>query len=209
MFGLLHKISRGESNDVNDAEAQKLMLFSILLYNNELFDILCKSHPIKFDINNVEAYIQQAMILDQMKKFFKEDEFDISEVFDDIAKNFESVDKKSLLNLPKNVIYTIISNKNLVIDNEDSLFDFIVDMFEGDDCKDDDDDEYNLLLFFEKVEMKNLSEKKCFEYIQKIDPNKMNGLIWNNICRRFDNSKSSDDNNNSKKNETKKEISST
>ena len=194
IFGLLHKISRGESIEIDDVEAQKLMLISILLYNQELFDILCQSHPINFDIDHVEAYVQQAMVLNQMKEFFKEDKFDISEVFDEMAKKFDLIDKKCLKNLPKSVIYTVISNKNLVVESEDSLFDFVMDVFESDESeKCEENDEYNLMLFLEKIELGNLTEKKCAKYIQQIDPNKITGTIWKSICRKFEDSEDTND----------------
>ena len=49
------------------------------------------------------------------------------------------------------------------------------------------------MLFLEKVEIKNLTEKKCFEYLQQIDPNKITGTLWNNICRRFEDRKIDDE----------------
>lgn len=70
--------------------------------------------------------------------------FNISEIFDDVSKNFVSMDKSQLLKLPKKILFEIITNKNLLVSSEDDLFDFIIELF---DKSEDKNNEIGLIDF--------------------------------------------------------------
>lgn len=107
----LLKISNGFSIEVSKEENEKLQLISIILNNKELFDKLNDLNPIEFDEENLKPYIQKVMILKKVSK----NEFDLEKVFDKIANKFDSVDKEQIKDLPKSILYSIITNKNFVV----------------------------------------------------------------------------------------------
>ena len=100
------------------------------------------------------------------------------EIFDDLSNNFDymryinfisshfySIDHNKLVKLPKSLLYSIISNKKLRITSEDSLLDFVTEIFKNDE----NDEQFNINQFYEAIEINGLSENKLFQFLNEIE----------------------------------------
>lgn len=96
----------------------KLQIISILLGNEELYFEMRKLFPPKSDKkDNLDSILEvlEFLNLDSIQFPIYNETF-----FEDISGHFDSIDKNKLLNLPKSVLYSIISSQNLKISSTDS-----------------------------------------------------------------------------------------
>ncbi|KAK8865329.1 hypothetical protein M9Y10_010870 [Tritrichomonas musculus] len=103
-----------------------------------------------------------------------------------ISSHFYSIDPQKLQGLPFPILYTILSDKELKLLSEDSLFDFINQLFQSRE-KVDDSEKY---LFYELVEFCSLSESKFNDLVEKIEEEKMTRSLWNKLKKCFFTSRS-------------------
>ena len=83
------------------------------------------------------------------------------------------------MNLPKSVLFSIISNENLKTSNVDSLFDFINKIFSNTkDDRNDISDDLNLISFYEQLDIEKLSKDKFEELIESINLEEITRLLW-------------------------------
>lgn len=130
IFDILQKISRGYLVDVKNEQAMKLIVISRLIGNKELENKILDLNYDSFENspNFYFAYFQLLEYLnDPMLKINHE------QLLDEIAESFSSLERSELLEVPKSILYQIISNKNLKVLSEDDLFDFIIDAFDKND----------------------------------------------------------------------------
>lgn len=173
-------ISCGYSVDINEEESNQMKAISILLENNELFSKLNELFSSEINEENIDQYINNLTIFSSISPSF--DCFNYSAIIDLISSHFYSIDKNKLKRLPKTVIYSIISNPNLQLDTEDSLFEFIDELFEN------KDDQY-LIMFYEKVEFSQLSETKFEQFAEVFNPSDMTKGLWAKLRMCFHPSK--------------------
>lgn len=182
IINLLHLLSKGSPVSMNPEQIYKIQQISILLSNSELFNELQK---INNSDENLDEYLNNLQLLEYLSNLNYNLDFDISSFIIPISKKFNSIDHKKLHKLSKPLLLKIISNENLKIEDEDSLFDFIKDIFEQ-----TNNESLTIIDFFEFIDFRNLSEEKFKEAIQCIDPNQITNQLWKNICSRFlDNNK--------------------
>ena len=77
------------------------------------------------------------------------------------------------LNFPKTILYSIVSNKNLQLENEDSLIDFISQIYSNERSEyseNEETEDINIIDFYELVNITALSEQKFQDFLEKIDP---------------------------------------
>lgn len=94
------------------------------------------------------------------------------------------IDKNKLKTITKSLLYAIISDAQIKLESEDSLFDFINDIFEEKEIR-DEDISLDIVHFLEQIEICNLSEEKFIKFVSQIDPTKITGTLWRNLCKRF------------------------
>lgn len=66
---------------------------------------------------------------------------------------------------PIRILYKVITNEHLKIMSEDSLLDFINELFESKEKV--ENNELGLIEFYEQIDIKNLSEKKIWYHLRK------------------------------------------
>lgn len=88
-----------------------------------------------------------------------------------------------LIKLLKLIIYSIISNKHLKIESEDSLFDIIQNKFTNQ--SENSEDCIDIISFYEEIDFSGLSESKFRDFLNKFDFNEMTGLIWAKLRQCF------------------------
>lgn len=103
----------------------------------------------------------------------KIDEKSIQQLIDFISENFENVNKDRLKLLKLEFLEEIIENEKLRINDEDSLMNFILSLYE-------DDRSYSFL--FESVLFFNISKDTLEKFINEFDIEDLNHIIWQSIC---------------------------
>ena len=99
-----------------------------------------------------------------------------------ISRHFENIDKEKMKLLNIDIIEKIINNENLKLHDEDSLLNFLLEIYSKDD---------RFCSLFEYVIFNNVSKEMMEKFIQQFDINHMNLSIWKTICQRlFGNTKS-------------------
>lgn len=182
IINILYLLSKGSSVSMNTEQIYKIQQISILLSNSELFNELQK---INNSEENLDEYLNNLQLLEYISNLQCNQDFDITSFISPISKKFNTIDHKKLHKLSKPFLFKIISNENLKIEDEDSLFDFIKDIFDK-----EDNEPLTIIDFLEYIDFRNLSEEKFKEAILSIDPNQMTNQLWKNICNRFlDNNK--------------------
>lgn len=99
------------------------------------------------------------------------------------------IDQKELKKLSKQILYRIISNENLKLSNEDSLLEFIEDIFQQQEKYNENEEKFSIEDFYEFVDFSFLSEEKFKDFVSNFDPNKMTTSLWRGLCNRFLNNK--------------------
>ncbi|KAK8893839.1 hypothetical protein M9Y10_022268 [Tritrichomonas musculus] len=100
----------------------------------------------------------------------------IDELIKFIASNFEDIDKGQMKELKYDIIEEIISSESLKLRDEDTLLQFILDLY-------DFDHDYSNL--FKYVIFSNISDGTFKNFIEKLDIDNLNEKIWKLICNRI------------------------
>lgn len=177
-------MSKGKAIQIDEKMAHQIKILSILLDNEEIFNQMNQMFPFESNKDKFDDYLQFIGFFDTQKSsFFK---FDSNQIIDIISSNFFQIDGKKLLQLPIPILYSIISNKNLKVSNEDSLFDFINAIFKEEQKNENIIEkkcEIKQTLFYEKINVNELSENKFHELLQKIDSNEISRFLWEKLSK--------------------------
>ena len=178
-ISLLQQISSGFTIDINEDQAFKMRLLSIILGNEELFIKINESFPPDYIEENVNTYLNNIQIYYYFSQFSPD--FDFSGVISFISNHFYLLDQNEFLQIPRRIQYLIISNPELQIQSEDSLLDIVLQIIESDHKKDEIDD----ICFLEQIEFVGLSEDKLRQFLNSFDINEMNSVLWKNLFQCF------------------------
>ena len=132
-------------------------------------------------INNGNRALDQLIILTNIlqentaNQIYSET-IDIKHLIETISNNFDSCDKDKMKELKVNFIEDIIQNPKFQVDSEDSLFDFVFQLYL--------ENRQNGFLF-EYVYFNNISIENLEKFIHHFDIEYLNVKIWESICNRF------------------------
>lgn len=185
---ILKLISNGFSIEINEKQCLKLRFISILLDNKEIFNRLNDLFPNEINESNIDQIIQELLVFHNYSK--SSNNFDYMRYINFISSHFYSIDHNKLVKLPKSLLYSIISNKNLKIESEDSLLDFINDSFykdeeEEEEYDDNEEEDFDIIDFYEKIEFAALSESRFRDFLEDFDSNEITSEIWRKLCCCF------------------------
>lgn len=190
------QISVGNSIEIDEKTSQELRNLSILIGNEEIFDRMNDLYPVALEEEKICEIIENLKYFENFKKNNKKDLYfqflNDDKIIDFIASHFYCEDK-SLACLAKPVLHRIISSSQLKVSSEDSLFEFINDIFskEGDE----EEEELTKIHFYEELELAELSDEKLSEFVDEVDPSEMTGTIWmkvKDVIKRRNDKKVSD-----------------
>ena len=99
----------------------------------------------------------------------------IQEEIDFLTTHFSEIDQEKLKNLRNSVIESVISNPQLLLENEDSLFQFIISLYL---------ENSSLAYLFEHVDFLNISQDSINEFYEQFDFNDINHSIWSSLSKR-------------------------
>lgn len=188
----LRELSSGSSIEIDSNNARKILQISIFLCNDELYTAMDNLYPQETDliINDIDQILQELEIFEETNKIINNNKFlnsqsyskRITNIASFLSKNVESIEYTKFRNLSKKTLFSIISNEEIRFDKEDNLIEFIFDIFSNDD---ENEEEPDIISFFEKDEFDKISENKFIEFILKLNPEKITHTLWNKICYRF------------------------
>lgn len=121
-------------------------------------------------------------------ELFDRQQKNIREIISFISKHFSEISTEEMKELPLDLIEEILSEKTLMITNEDSLLDFIISLYENDSKSS---------ILFSKVAFNNVSSEMFERFISIFCIDDINTEIWFSICSLFES--------NRQENQTKKE----
>lgn len=150
------------------------------LYFKYLFSYLgnyeeCEKIQIQYNesitVKNVIQRIKQKKLVYQLNYLTEEIDF--------VANHFYEINKDELKKLDDDIIEMIIQNDNLKIKDEDSLLQFIIDLYNENNTR------KNL---FENVYYSKVSQKEIMNFFTTFDFNDITPEIWQSIIQRTNNS---------------------
>lgn len=177
MIELFQKLSNGYEIEINEKLSHKIRILAILLGNDEIYNKINSLFPNYISKDNIDSCIQYLQFLYKIPNAF-----DDEKVLEFIANNFYSIDRNKLLALPKPVLYSMLSNDKLKIENEDSLYSFIHQIFSNNN---NDENNVNIVQFYELVDFSSLSQKNFADFLEKFDPTSMSTLLWDRLKKCF------------------------
>lgn len=181
MIFFIQSLSSGHPIHIDQNQSFKLLIISILLENIELFDSINNSFQIPIDESNLDNYLEHLPLFYQISQHSQQ-YFNYYHIIDYIASHFYSIDKSKIYPLPKLIIYSIISNDNLKLENEDTLLDFIIEIFKTNHGE-QDNQSLKINDFLGKVNFLRLTEKGLAKIFDIIDHNQINQEIWSKIVQ--------------------------
>lgn len=201
VLSLLTQISSGYTIEVDSEQSIKLRMIAILLDNEELFKKLTEVFPTELNDRSIDLYLQDLQFCNsQYKQKLQSCSFNCftdEHIIEYIASHFYSIDEDKLLQLPRPILYTIITHKKLKLKNEDSLFSFIQKIFsnenydlefdedEEEDDRFEDSEEISILSFYEAIDFSSLSPSKFQEFVENFKSSKMTKTLWRKLYPCF------------------------
>lgn len=150
--------------------------FYMLKNTNEFFRIQPNYLQGLTEGNAIERLILLTNVISKFGESFFQKTNPINEIISFVSSRFESINKEKIKQLDINIIEQIISNKSLKLIDEDSLLQFILNLYE-------EDHSYSRL--FEYVLFFNVSNKMLEKFINCFDIDDINSIIWKSICYRL------------------------
>lgn len=185
MLQIIKSISTGQRADINSIQFHKLRLISIIFGNSNMYDEVKETmKQNNFNNDDVDQYLQYLLYFHYFSKCYSPKISD-KNIIHYIASHFYSIDKNKLAVLPKSTLLEIISDENLKIEDENSLFDFINLIFSNSKNinQELDGKDIDIVYFYEKIKFASLNEKKLSEFRQKFDFTKMTNELWHNYSK--------------------------
>lgn len=152
-----------------------------------------------YELGNINEYLRlqpeyfeslsPENVIDRLKFLYKLNVFkDESESMQEIVKyastHFEEINKEEMKKLEPELLEEIIRNPSLRLNEEDSLIEFILELYKI-------DSKYSTL--FEYVEFKNVNVDSLQKFIDLFDIELLNSQIWKRICQRLISSETSNE----------------
>lgn len=184
IFLIFEQISKGKSIEINKAQCVQLQVISILIKNEELFMKLNELFQSDTSEDGLIESLDSLIFLSQNQK----QQFNDCNSIRCVAKNLYLVDEQKILKLPKAVFYSIITNDELTIKNEDSFFDLInefLDKKEEEEENDQTEGQLRKIDFYEQIEFQFLSENKFREFVDNLDINEITTDLWRQLKKCF------------------------
>lgn len=169
----IEAISCGYSTELEDECVSKLRIISAIFDNEELFNEINKKQK---DKNQIDDIIEELQIYLQISPSFFEKYVNqnIEILCDHLSK--EKVDIK-LTNLPKTIFYSIVTNENFKVADNDKLFEIINTIISN-----ESEEKIKNIELYETVDITKLSGSKLKEMVLNLDYTEMTGTMWRKIC---------------------------
>ena len=165
-------IEYGEMKSINISKEERKYFIDILKQLGNRQECAQFYEELQEDIS-YENVINRILIKQELDIQFEEEISFISNNFDSFYTKYP----ESILTLDVNIIERIISNDEMKLNNEEELFDLILELY-------DKSKEYSIL--FSYVNFNNLSIESIKKFTNNFDINDINSHIWKNIRQRLE-----------------------
>lgn len=183
---LLQQILNGNQIEIESNLIRPLRIFSIILKNEEIYQKVNEISSINTEELNVDSCIEMLQtdyFLNSINNFSVS--FHNEKIIEFLASHFYSIEKSKIISLPKSILYSIITNEKLKLENEDSLYEFIKEIFSQTTNEIKEESSFNEIMFYEEIEFSSLSERKFNEFIENFNQNEMTGNLWKKLIQCF------------------------
>lgn len=187
----------GEIIDLSKSDIVALKIISVVLGNEELLNLLEEARnpsKTKKEINQLQL---QGVIINpdeftvsnifQVLKFYELHTVSSNRAIEFAAKNFEKIDKNQLKKLNHQILRSIVSNRKLVLENEDSLLNFILSLYEN--MSENDLENVSIkesvAELLESVCFENLSSNAFQKFVNEFDASYMTSPLLRQISYSF------------------------
>lgn len=182
ILAILKKLSSGNPIEINENQSFMLQIISLMLENDELLDIVIDNFP---NFVNETNFDERLNYLKLYHHFLEQNENKKhQELIDYISSHFHSIEKNKLLRFSRPILLMILSNENLKLESEDSLFDFINQIYSNSESNNNNDD-IEMQKFYSCIDFSELSDEKLKAIFQSIDSTKMTDELWKKICESY------------------------
>lgn len=181
LIEIFKKIMIGTQIDINFEIAQKLYYLANLLGNEEISNKMKELFDLNLEQKNADDCLSYLKIRSNL--------INQKDIVDLVSSKFYLFDHSKLLKLPKSTLFLILSNENLTLNSEDSLFEFIKKIFspsENENFYHEDDEYINEAMFYELIDFTALSNDKIYEFIESFDTNNITRNLWQKFTKCFD-----------------------
>lgn len=169
------KLASFEDIKIDLKRQQRFMNYFYALGNFDEFYLI---QPDFFEEINEDNAIDRLILLTNNKNIRLTSNLRLTESINNIitfiSSHFESIDKEKMKQLHPNIIESIISNKSLKLQEEDTLLGFILEMYEKDRTTSP---------LFEYVLFNNVSKDMIETFLQEFDINDINNGIWKSFSK--------------------------
>lgn len=181
VLSLFKLLAQGYSVDITESQIIQAEIISILLDNLEIFTQVNDIYDENVNYTNIDQYISNIKFYKQIPSSFNFMKY--SKIIKYISSNFYRIEENKLLTIPAKILFSIIFDENLVIESEDSLFDFINKLFSEE--KVNDDEEINIISFYEEIDFTKLSQSKFEEFVSCFIGSEMTRNLWEKLSKCF------------------------
>lgn len=179
LFDVFKKISSGIPVEIDEQMGRKIRFLSVCIENEDIYNKINELFPMTNIASNIDSCIEYFEHLDAYNKLSNLFNFslDNDQLIKSLSSQFYLIEPSKIKKLPKPLLYSIVSNENLKITDEDSLLDFCDEIFSN-ELNEDDQHFYDKYTFYELINFKLLSEKKFNEFIMGLELSEMSNEIW-------------------------------
>ena len=180
-LSILIEILNGNKIEIESNMIRPLRILSIILGNEEIYQKINELSPTNSGKLNTDLCIEMLQtdyFLNSKNKFSLS--FQNKKAIEFLSSNFFSIEKSKLICLPKPILYSIITSDKLKLENEDSLYEFIKEIF-----AENEDESFNEIMFYEEIEFTALSENEFNDFIENFNQNEMTEILWHKFIQCF------------------------
>lgn len=126
--------------------------------------------------NAVSLLLKIQEIFDENNDVISIETNTIKEIMSFISEHFDEITRDEKMKINKENLFEILSRENLKVNDEDSLLEFVMYLYENDRS-------YSNL--FSKIIFANVSEKSLEKFINIFSIDDLDSDIWKSICKRL------------------------
>lgn len=196
IISLFETLMKGEHITIDKEQSRELQLISLFIKNDELFHQLNEMFKEEYENENIN---EELHFLSRIcRNSYTEGMIQDSQIISKIARNLYSISDEEILNVDREIFYSVIQNGEIVIESEDRLLELIDKFYSK--MKEEEEEEtetepkrgmhrYERMRskseMYEEIEFGNLSSNKFKEFVDNFDINEMSQNLWNKLKKYF------------------------
>lgn len=198
----LIELASGESIELSKTDIVIMKIISVLLGNEELLNLLedfrhnnfigdknNKKSPNNLKLNGIIIEPNEFTVSNilQVLNFYSSRSINSQRAIDFAAKNFEKIDKEQLKKISHHTLESILTSDKLVLENEDSLLNFILSLRNSESKNETQIEQINesIAELLESVNFDYLSEDAFQRFLKEFDVSYMTASLFRQIGHAF------------------------